>query len=276
MPRIDLHTHTDRSDGTFGPDELVKLAAERGLDVVAITDHDTTDALEEGIAAGERWGVEVVPGVELSAEHDGRSVHVLAYWIEIGNGALQDELRRLRDHRLRRGELMVERLSALGVPVSFERVLEIARGGNVVRPHIAQALVEAGHVATEEEAFDVWIGDGRPAHVAKHAVPPVDAVRLIRDAGGAAVVAHPGMWDGEAPLPGDLIVRMAEAGLAGIEVDHTDHTPDERERYRELAGRLGLVATGGSDCHGLRYVPIRLGGALCRPEDFAALRSRLG
>jgi predicted metal-dependent phosphoesterase TrpH len=276
MSRIDLHTHTDRSDGTFTPSELVRLAAERDLDVVAITDHDTTEALEEGTKAGADAGVEVVPGVELSAEHDGRSVHVLAYWVDVGNGAFQEELRRLRDQRLRRGELMIDRLAELGVPVPFERVLEIARGGNIVRPHIAQALVEAGHVASEEEAFDIWIGDDRPAHVPKHALPPVDAVRLIRRAGGAAVVAHPGMWGGEAPLPPELIEQMADAGLAGLEAEHTDHTPEQRERYRAFARRLRLVPTGGSDCHGTRYDPIRLGGALCAPEDFAALRERTG
>jgi predicted metal-dependent phosphoesterase TrpH len=276
MARIDLHTHTDRSDGTFAPSELVRLAAERDLGIVAITDHDTTDALDEATRAGEVAGVEIVPGVELSAEHEGRSVHVLAYWLDAANTPLQDELRRLRDHRLRRGELMVERLADLGVPVGFDRVLQIARGGNVVRPHVAQALVEAGHVASEEEAFDVWIGDGRPAHVAKHALPPVDAVRLIRNAGGAAVLAHPGMWGGEAPLPRELIEEMADAGLAGLEADHTEHTPEDRVRYRELAGRLGLVATGGSDCHGLRYDPIRLGGVVCRPEDFVELRAGAG
>src|SRR5918996_3598172 len=169
MSRIDLHTHTDRSDGTFAPAELVRLAA------------------------------------ELSAEHDHRSVHVLAYWVDVGDRAFQSELRRLRDQRLRRGELMVERLAELGVPVSWDRVLEIARGGNVVRPHVAQALVEAGHVVSEEEAFDVWIGDDRPANIAKHALAPVDAVRLIREAGGAAGGGAPrNLGGGGAPPPRPL------------------------------------------------------------------------
>lgn len=276
MPGIDLHTHTDRSDGTFAPAELVHLAAARGLDVLGVTDHDTTDGLEEAIAAGSEAGIEVVPGVELSAEYEGRSIHVLCFWMDVANAGLQEELRRLRDERFRRGERMVEKLRDMGLPIEFERVRKIARGDNVVRPHIAQALVEAGLVATEEEAFDRWIGDGRPAHVAKHALPPLDAVAQIRDAGGVCALAHPGMWGNETSVPEELIEAMARGGMGGLEVDHTDHTPEQRERYRALAGRLGLVATGGSDCHGTRYDPIRLGTSLCRPDDFAALRALVG
>jgi predicted metal-dependent phosphoesterase TrpH len=186
---------------------------------------------------------------------------------------LQAELGRLRDERLRRGELMVERLQALGLPVSFERVREIAGGGNIVRPHVAQAMVEAGVVATEKEAFDEWIGDGKPAHVPKHALHPVAAASLIAEAGGLCVLAHPGMWGDQTSVPEDLIREMAEAGMVGLEVDHTDHTPEQRAHYRGLAGELGLIATGGSDCHGTRYEPVRLGSSLCRPEAFAELRS---
>jgi len=272
MPGIDLHTHSNRSDGTFQPAEVVRLSAVRGLDVVALTDHDTTDGLDEALATGVEVGVEVVPGVEFSAEYERTSIHVLCYWMDVQDAELQAELQRLRDDRFRRGELMVEKLQALGFDVSFERVREIAGGGNIVRPHVAQAMVEAGIVATEKEAFDEWIGDGRPAHVSKHALDPVDAVGLIRSAGGVCVLAHPGMWGDQSEVPEELIESMAAAGMVGLETDHVDHTPDRREHYRAVASRLGLIPTGGSDCHGTRYDPVRLGSSLCDPESFAALR----
>jgi predicted metal-dependent phosphoesterase TrpH len=273
MPRIDLHTHSNRSDGTFEPAEVVRLAAERALDVVALTDHDTTDGLAEALATGSVVGVEVVPGVEFSAEFDGNSVHVLCYWMDPQDTALQIELRRLREDRFRRGELMVGKLQDLGLPVAFQRVRAIAGDATIVRPHIAQAMVEAGFVATEKEAFDRYIGDGGPAHVAKHALDPVNAVALIDGAGGVCALAHPGMWGDQSSVPLELIERMAAAGMRGLEVVHPDHTPEMRERYRTLAGELGLIATGGSDCHGTRYDPVRLGTSLCDPEAFAALRA---
>jgi predicted metal-dependent phosphoesterase TrpH len=273
MPRIDLHTHSNRSDGTFEPAEVVRLAAERALDVVALTDHDTTDGLAEALATGSVVGVEVVPGVEFSAEFDGNSVHVLCYWMDPQDAALQLELRRLREDRFRRGELMVGKLQDLGLPVEFQRVRAIAGDATIVRPHIAQAMVEAGVVATEKEAFERYIGDGGPAHVAKHALDPVNAVALIVGAGGVCALAHPGMWGDQSSVPLELIERMAAAGMRGLEVDHPDHPPEMRERYRTLAGELGLIATGGSDCHGTRYDPVRLGTSLCEPEAFAALRA---
>jgi len=273
---IDLHTHSNRSDGTFEPAELVRLAAERGLDSVALTDHDSTAGLDEAIAAGVEVGVEVVPGVEFSAEYERTSVHVLCYWMDPANEGFMDELRRLRDERLRRGELMVEKLQGLGFDISFERVREISGGGNIVRPHVAQAMVEAGIVTTEQEAFDEWIADGRPAHVGKHALDPVDAVGLIRSAGGVCVLAHPGMWGDESSVPEELIERMAAAGMGGLEVDHPDHDEEKRAHYRALAERLGLVPTGGSDCHGDRYVPVRLGSSLCEPGAYEALRELVG
>jgi predicted metal-dependent phosphoesterase TrpH len=276
MPRIDLHTHSDESDGTFTPSEVVRRAAELGLDVVALTDHDTTSGLEEASEAAREVGVELVPGVEFSAEHQATSIHVLCYWMDVSNQELQTELQRLRDDRFRRGEMMIEKLQALGFDISFERVREIAGGGNIVRPHVAQAMVEAGIVADEAEAFGRYIADGGPAHVPKHALDPLDSVDLIVRAGGVCVLAHPGMWGAQSSVPDDLIAAMAERGMVGLEVDHTDHTPEQRAIYRAMAERLDLVATGGSDCHGTRYDPIRLGSSLCDPEQFAALRARAG
>ena len=276
MPGIDLHTHSNRSDGTFEPARIVRLAAERDLQVIALTDHDTTEGLEEAIAAGAEAGVDVVPGVEFSAEYQATSIHVLCYYMDVGNTELQAELTRLRDDRFRRGEMMVEKLQALGFDISFERVREIAGGGNIIRPHVAQAMVEAGIVETEGEAFDRYIADGKPAHVGKHALDPVDAVGLIRQAGGLCVLAHPGMWGDQTEVPEELIERMAAAGMQGLEVDHTDHDEEQRARYRAMAERLDLVPTGGSDCHGDRYDPIRLGTSLCDPDAYAALRELAG
>jgi predicted metal-dependent phosphoesterase TrpH len=278
VPGIDLHAHTIYSDGTFTPAEAVMFAVERGLDVLSISDHDSTEGLAEAHAAAEPISLEIVPGVELSTVHDGGPVHLLCYWPEVDDEELQAELRRLREDRWTRGRRMVEKLQALGYPINFERVSEIAVGKNVGRPHIAQALVEAGVVPELKDAFsDEFIGTGGRAYVEKHALASTDALALVKRAGGAAVLAHPGLrWRKELPVPDDLIERMAESGLDGIEVDHPDHDGVARVRYREMARRLGLVATGSSDCHGTRYDPVRMGSETTDPEEFARLKSRKG
>ena len=277
MPGIDLHAHSTRSDGTFSPTELVRLARERGLDVVALTDHDTTEGLGEAAAVAQEVGIGFVPGVELSATYEGSSIHVLGYWADPSHEEFAGELRRLREDRFRRGELMVEKLRALGYPISFERVRQISGGGNIVRPHVAQALVETGVVPTEEDAYtEELIADGGRADVQKHALHPLDALALIRRAGGACVLAHPGMWAAQRSVPQPLIEAMVEAGMAGLEADHPDHTPEQREHYRELAARLGVVATGASDCHGTRYDPVRLGTVTTEPAAFAGLEAAAG
>lgn len=277
MARIDLHVHTAESDGTFTPTEAMALAAERGLTTVAVTDHDTTAGLAEAEAAAEALGLELVPGVEFSAEYDGASLHVLAYWADPEHDALRAELQRLTDTRFRRGELMVEKLREFGHPISFERVREIAGDGTIARPHVAQAMVEAGIVPDERSAFtEDFIADGGRAWVPKHALHPLDALELIREAGGACVLAHPGMWKGQEAVPDALIEEMAERGMAGLEVDHPDHTPEQRTRYREIATGLDLAITGASDCHGTRYDPVRLGCDTTDPEQLAVLRERAG
>ena len=277
MPGIDLHAHSTRSDGTFPPADLVRLAAARGLDLVALTDHDTTDGLEEASATAAEAGIGFVPGVEFSATYEGSSIHVLGYWIDPSHEALAAELQRLREDRFHRGERMVEKLRALGYPISFERVQEIAGTGNIVRPHVAQALVEAGVVPTEEDAYtEDLIADGGRADVQKHALHPLDALALIRSAGGACVLAHPAMWSGQRSVPEDLIEAMAEAGMAGLEADHPDHAAEQSAHYREVAARLGLVATGASDFHGRPGEPITLGTVTTDPDAFGRLKATAG
>lgn len=273
--RIDLHTHTTFSDGTFTPEELVALARERGLTVLAVTDHDSTEALPRTFAAAEGAGPEIVPGVEFSTVRDGHGIHVLAYWIDLEDGPFQTELRRLREDRFTRGEAMVRRLQELGYPISFERIREIAEGRNIVRPHIAQALMEAGVVETIEDAFTPeLIKDGGRAYVEKHALDPVAAVGLIKRAGGLAVVAHPGLHREGLGVPDEVIEELAGAGLDGIECAHPDHPPKAEGRYRDMARRLGLVTTGSSDCHGTRFDPVRLGSVTTEPEEFDRLKAR--
>jgi len=275
MPGYDLHTHSTFSDGTATPAENVELARQRGLEGIAVTDHDTVDGWGEALAAASDTELRIVTGVELSAEHDGASLHVLGYWVDPAHEGLRAELRRLHDTRFRRGEMIVEKLRSLGYDISFERVRQIAGDDLIARPHIAQAMVESGIVATERDAFDSFISDEGPAYVPKHALAPADALAMIRDAGGTCVLAHPGMWRGADSVPDALIEEMAARGMAGIEVDHPDQDQDQRARYRGMAERLGLVPTGASDCHGARY-DFRLGCETTTPELVAELRRRAG
>ncbi|MGH2739776.1 MAG: PHP domain-containing protein [Actinomycetota bacterium] len=272
---IDLHVHTIYSDGTFTPTETVRLALERGLAVLGITDHDSTEGVPEARAAADGSGLEIVPGTEFSTVYAEGGVHLLCYWPDLDNEEFQGELKRLREDRWTRGEGMVRKLQALGYPVSFERVQEIAQGKNIGRPHVAQALVEAGVVHTLSEAFSKeLIGSGGKAYVEKHALDSIDAIALMKRANGLAVLAHPVHWRDGLPVPDALIEKMASAGLDGIEAGHPDQDPETEARYRGLAARLDLVATGSSDCHGDRYEPIRLGSVSTDPEEFDRLRAR--
>lgn len=258
---LDLHVHSTSSDGLDDPGTVIALAAAAGLGGVALADHDTCAGLAAAAAAAEEHGVELVPAVELSAEVTverggesvAESVHVLGYWIDPEHAGLVAEMDRLRASRDDRAGRIVAALVALDVGVELERVRVIAGDAPVGRPHIARAMIEAGHVADEREAFDRFLADGRPGHVPKHALDPVAAVRVLRDAGGVAVLAHPSLFgsrDGQDEIPLELVVRMAEAGLGGIEADHAEHRRSQATRWRSLAGELGLVVTGGSDHHG--------------------------
>jgi len=247
--RIDLHAHSSVSDGTEPPARLVERASAAGLDVVALTDHDTVAGWAEAAAALPS-GLTLVPGIELSCHHGGRSMHLLGYLFDPAAPELAAELAMLRSGRVARAQEMVTRLAGLGVPVTWEMVREIAKGEVVGRPHIAQAMVAAGTIRAMADAFTAeWIGSGGRANVERYALDPFRAVRLIAAAGGVTVLAHPRAGRGEA-FGDEVIVALAAAGLTGVEADHPDHAPVDRAHLKKLAERLGLAATGASDDHG--------------------------
>ena len=244
MP-IDLHIHTTASDGSWTPKEVVEQAKKLGLTAIAITDHDTMDGVERAIQRGAELGVEVIPGVELNTDYDDHEVHVLGYYLDFTNPSLQKELAELRDARVNRMRLMVEKLATVGVQISYDRVREIAGEGAIGRPHLARAIMEAGYASEWEEIFQKLIGRGCPAYVPRTKLTPTDAVKLILEVGGVPVLAHPGLNDLDEIIP-DLI----KAGLQGMEIYHYDHTDADIEHYEEMAQQYGLFFTGGSDCHG--------------------------
>ncbi|MEU2550296.1 PHP domain-containing protein [Streptomyces sp. NPDC013313] len=271
--RIDLHCHSTASDGTDTPAELVRNAAAAGLDVVALTDHDTTRGYAEAIAALPE-GLTLVTGAELSCRVDGVSMHMLAYLFDPEEPALLAERELVRDDRVPRARAMVAKLAELGVPVTWEQVERIAAGGSVGRPHVATALVELGVVPTVDDAFtEEWLADGGRAFVEKHETDPFEAIRLVKGAGGVAVFAHPAAVKRGRTVPEPVIAEMAAAGLDGIEVDHMDHDADARARLRGLAGELGLLVTGSSDYHGSRKT-VSLGAYTTDPEVYGEITRR--
>jgi predicted metal-dependent phosphoesterase TrpH len=267
---IDLHTHSLRSDGALEPAALVERAAARGVKIQALADHDTLAGAAEAMAAGERLGVRVIPATELNTESEWGDVHILGYFLDPADGALEDRLRWLRENRGRRIELMVEKLSALGFPVALDRVMEIAQGGSLGRPHLAQALLEAGHVPTYDSAFDTLIAKEAPAYVSRVGLSALEAVQLVVAHGGVASLAHPFTVIGLE----ELMPLIVAAGLAGIEAYYGSHPPAMTAACLALARRYGLVPTGGSDFHGRGDHGAPLGGVFVPPETIAALEAR--
>jgi 3',5'-nucleoside bisphosphate phosphatase len=248
--RADLHSHSTASDGTQAPADVMRRAAAASLDVIALTDHDTMAGCAEAAAALPP-GLTLLPGAELSCRLEGHSVHLLAYLFDRGNDELAGEMAEIRESRLYRARAMVDKLRALGVPVTWDEVSEIAAGGVVGRPHIARALVAAGVVPSVADAFGPdWLAPGGRAHVPRYALDPARAVRLVAAAGGVSVLAHPRGDKRGWRIPDDVIAELADAGLAGIEIFHPQHDESERAALGQLALRLGLVASGGSDDHG--------------------------
>jgi 3',5'-nucleoside bisphosphate phosphatase len=268
---IDLHAHSSASDGTDTPAELVTAASSAGLDVVALTDHDTFMGWDEAQNAAEVTDVRLVPGVEMSCALDGISLHVLGYLPDPTYEPLVDELARTKEDRVPRAREMVRRLAADGYPLTWDDVLaQVGPEGTVGRPHIADALVAAGSVASRDEAFAGLLHDRSRYYVRHYASDPVVALRLIREAGGVSVFAHPGASRRGRTVTDDAIAMMARAGLSGLEVDHPDQDEPTRIHLRGLAKDLGLLATGSSDYHGVGK-STRLGQETTSPEVYEAL-----
>lgn len=270
QPRVDLHLHSIHSDGTRTVEELVSMAVEAGLAAVSLTDHDTVAGLPAMREAARGTGVEIVSGVELSSSAGASDLHVLGYFIDPGDEGLLRGLEWFRNGRRERLTKMVSRLNELGVDVSEEEVGRYATSDAPGRPHVAQALLDLGFVDTFDDAFRRYLACYAPAYVPKPRFAPTEAVALIRRAGGAPVLAHPGTLGRD-----DVIPELVDAGLVGIEVWHPKHSPSQVASYRRLARELGLVTTGGSDFHGEPVGMATMGVPEVPAEVLAELRSRL-
>lgn len=275
--RIDLHTHSDVSDGTDAPAVVMRAAAEAGLDVVALTDHDTFAGLAEAEAAASGLGLGFVPGMEMSTERLGASVHLLAYGCDLEDAALLAELATVREGRTSRLPAILAKLAGLGMPITEADVLVHSAGATSLgRPHVADALVAAGYVPYRDEAFRHWLYDGGPAWVDRYTTPLERAIELVHAAGGVAVLAHPWGRGRREVLPEEYLEELvAVHGLDGFEADHTDHDDDARTDLHALAARLDVLALGSSDHHGEGKRDNPLGVHTTHPEQYERLRAAM-
>ncbi len=244
-PTADLHLHTTFSDGTDTVERVVELAREAGLSAIAITDHDNTEAIAIAAPVAARDGIELIAGIEMSASAEGLEVHLLGYLFDLTHPAFQQHLAQQQARRVGRIREMVKQLEQVGVRIDAEEVFTLAGEGTVGRPHVARVMVKRGYVSTTPEAFERYLGEGKPGFVPGSPLVPERIIRLIRDAGGVPVLAHPVYLKND-----DLIAQCARQGLAGLEVYHSSHTPDVVRRYEQMADELHLLKTGGSDYHG--------------------------
>ncbi len=268
---IDLHTHSLASDGEYAAAEVAARARAAGIGVWALCDHDTVAGLAEARTAADAHGIRLVPGIELSAFLDAKEIHILGHFVDPSHASMRafEDFLAVR-RRIRMGEI-VEKLALLGVRLRVEDVEKWSGGKTIGRPHVARAIVETGAVASVKEAFDRYLGEGRPAYVQRYRLEAEEAVRLVRGAGGTATVAHPGV----SKLERHDLVRLRAAGVDGLEVHHVDHVPSQREKYLRIADELGLVPTAGSDYHGIHIAPDRKLGDVTMPaEDLARLEAR--
>ncbi len=262
MSRIDLHLHTTHSDGSVSPAEVLRLAHKAGITALAITDHDIVSGIPDAISTGAELGIEIIPGVEISSCVGNSELHILGYCMDWQNPELIRRLAALRISRHIRNPQIIERLRALGLEISYEEVQALAGTDSVGRPHIARVLIEKKYVSSAKEAFDRYLAEGRPAYVARELPQPADAIAWIRAAAGVAVLAHP-TW---AKVSGEglntLLTALKTDGLGGIEVHYSTHTKRQTTEYLDLAKRLNLLVTGGSDFHGLTKPDIEVGTGL--------------
>ena len=243
ISRVDLHLHSTASDGEFSPSELVAMALERNLLAIAITDHDTTEGIDEALDAARGTELEVIPGVEISSDVPHEEVHLLGYYIDHHDPTLEKKLCAFRQTRLHRAREMLAKLAALGFPLQWEIVAELAGGGSVGRPHIAQAMVKMGYVASTDEAFSLYLGRNGPAYVERYKLSPLEAVSLITEARGLAVLAHPLKVT-------HFVHSLIEQGLVGLEVYYNGYSAEDIRKLARLARKFDLIPTGGSDFHG--------------------------
>jgi predicted metal-dependent phosphoesterase TrpH len=267
--KADLHLHTTASDGRLEPKEIVSLAVKVGLDVIAITDHDTIDGVRPALDAAEAFpSLMVIPGVEINTDVAHGEVHVLGYFIDYTDGKLAVALRRLRDSRQGRAQRMIAKLSKLGMTIDWQRVLELAQGGSIGRPHVAKALFEKGYVSSEKEAFDKYIGHDGPAYVERYKLLPVEAVKLVTDAQGLPVLAHPA----DINDLNELVSKLKAVGLIGIEVYYRDYSSDIIAKLLKVAKQHDLIPTGGTDYHAFDDgFEVMIGGALAPAQSVERL-----
>ena len=251
MNRFDLHMHTTHSDGQKTPRELFDLAKRKGLEIVAVTDHDTVDGFAECEGEAQRVGIRAIPGIELSAEYQPGTMHVLGYFLDAQAPSFAKPLAEVQQARRERNPMIIEKLRALGIDITLAEVVAASGGGQVGRPHFASVLIEKGYAKDNEAAFERYLKKGAPAYVDKRRLTPADCIDMIHGAGGVAVVAHPvQLRAGDGAATRKVIRELADAGLDGIEVYHSSHGKSEVDLYKLLAGEHGLLATGGSDYHG--------------------------
>lgn len=256
MPKIDLHIHSTASDGRYQPRDIVYLAVERGVQVIALADHDTIDGIAPALAAARLFPeLKLIPAIEISTDLPGDEVHILGYFLDHTHPVLQAQLEKMRQSRIERAKKMIAKLNDMGMAIGWEQVQKFSGGKTIGRPHIAQALIEKGYIATFQEAFTKYIGRNAPAYVSRDKMAPEEAIKLIADFKGVAVLAHP--LTVREPEP--LILSLIPAGLSGIEVYYKDYRPEQRKYLRELADKHKLAATGGSDFHGLDASEVMLG-----------------